>query len=136
MKRTPPWVWVAAVAVQMAALGLCVWAMERHLRVLSVPQPALPADDGTQMVQGRAGSGTVVLGFSAGGEVRAVDSDGARYAGTAAGGRVRMRELEGTRAFTVQVGAAADGRLQASFTGGLHDGETIALDPLVRGTVV
>jgi hypothetical protein len=33
MKRTPPWVFVAAVGVQLAALGLCLWAMERNLRV-------------------------------------------------------------------------------------------------------
>jgi hypothetical protein len=31
MKRTPAWVFVAAAMVQLAGLGLCVWAMERHL---------------------------------------------------------------------------------------------------------
>jgi hypothetical protein len=38
MKRTPAWVFVAAAMVQFAGLGLCVWAMERHVR---------DADDGT-----------------------------------------------------------------------------------------
>src|ERR1700736_3572058 len=28
MKRTPLWVFVAAVGLQIAALGLCIWAME------------------------------------------------------------------------------------------------------------
>src|SRR6266851_9931351 len=28
MKRTPLWVFVAAVGIQIAALGLCIWAME------------------------------------------------------------------------------------------------------------
>ena len=45
--------------------------------------------------------------------------------------RARMREIDGTRAFTVQIGVAADGRLQATFTGGPHDTETVALEPLV-----
>lgn len=173
MKRTPPWVWVAAAAVQIAALGICVWAMERHLYVedgtperleeppqreaLAPPQPrfgpapaeprpvssaAVPAfiaeaaDADTQVVAGRAGERPVVFGFYADGNVRTVDTDAARYAGKAESARARMREVGGTRAFTVQIGVAPDGRLQAVFTGGLHDGETIALDPLVGGTVV
>ena len=165
MKRTPPWVWVAAAAVQIAALGICVWAMERHLYVEDgtperLPEPSRPrlgpldaapapppaagvpafiaeaADAQTQVVAGRAGERPVVFGFYADGNVRTVDTDAAHYAGKAESARARMREVGGTRAFTVQIGVAPDGRLQAAFTGGLHDGETIALDPLVGGTVV
>jgi len=50
-------------------------------------------------------------------------------------GRARMREVDGTRAFTVQIGVAADQRLEATFTGGAHDAETIALEPLVGWSV-
>jgi hypothetical protein len=32
MKRTPPWVFVAAAMVQLAGLGFCVWAMEHCIR--------------------------------------------------------------------------------------------------------
>lgn len=32
MKRTSPWVFVAGAMVQLAGLGLCVWAMERWVR--------------------------------------------------------------------------------------------------------
>ena len=39
------------------------------------------------------------------------------------------------RAFTVQIGVGEDRRLQATFTGGLHDAETIALEPLVGWSV-
>jgi hypothetical protein len=46
-----------------------------------------------------------------------------------------MREVDGMRAFTVQIGVAADQRLQATFTGGAHDAETIALEPLVGWSV-
>ena len=45
MKRTPPWVFVAAVGVQLAALGLCLWAMERNLQVHdeeNAPEPPAP----------------------------------------------------------------------------------------------
>ena len=64
-----------------------------------------------------------------------MDADGGRYAGKADSARARMREVEGTRAFTVQIGVAADGRLQATFTGGLHDAETLGLEPLVGRSV-
>lgn len=52
MKRTPPWVFVAAVGVQLAALGLCVWAMERWLRAAdeepAAATPPPPAEPETQ----------------------------------------------------------------------------------------
>src|SRR5579885_2843006 len=35
MKRTPPWVFVAAVGVQLAALALCLWAMERDAEAVA-----------------------------------------------------------------------------------------------------
>ena len=67
--------------------------------------------------------------------MRFVDADGGRYAGKVESARARMREVDGTRAFTVQIGVAADQRLQATFTGGAHDAETIALEPLVGWSV-
>jgi hypothetical protein len=208
MKRTPLWVFVAAVGIQIAALGLCIWAMEDfgHLEddadgkpeakpappapgvlnpapdlvpadvafargaaperaaaprtplfgppparmVVSEPEavPSAPparesdfaflrdeADASSQLLRGEASGRTVAFGFYADGNIRFVDVDGGRYAGKADSARARMREVEGTRAFTVQIGVAADGCLQATFTGGLHDAETLGLEPLVGRSV-
>jgi hypothetical protein len=169
MKRTPPWVWVAAAAVQLAGLGLCVWAMERHLRAESdaerveqLPGPrrvlapatrrfAPPlraaggskapryiteiADATTQIMAGRAGERSVIFGFYPDGNIRFVDVDDARYSGKAESARARMREDGGTRAFTVQLGVASGQRVEARFTGGTHDGETLVLTSLVEGSV-
>jgi hypothetical protein len=247
MKRTPPWVFVAAVAVQLAALGLCVFAMEHWSRVAetpeadaeaepgeeppatrrealqpsptliapqtaeplaratarvappaqpppAAPQPALDrplfgppperipagpsrpannhviaapaepfrprfetfdvqrathvppangipayitevADGTTQLVTGVVGDLPVTFGFYPDGNIRFVDVDDGRYAGKAESARARMREVDGTRAFTVQIGVAADGHLQATFTGGLHDAATFPLEPLVGWSV-
>jgi hypothetical protein len=206
MKRTPLWVFVAAVGIQIAALGLCIWAMEDfgHLEddadatpeakpappapgvlnpapelvsadvafarqpapepapaprtpqfgppparmVVPEPEPEAPlvrdsdlsflkdeADMSSQVLRGEASGRTVAFGFYADGNIRFVDVDGGRYAGKADSARARMREVEGTRAFTVQIGVAADGRLQATFTGGLHDAETLGLEPLVGRSV-
>jgi hypothetical protein len=219
MKRTPLWVFVAAVGIQIAALGLCIWAMEDfgHLEddvaakpeekpaplgvlnaapavvpadvlfqrqpvpepapersaaastppqtplfgppparaVVPDPAPASAADEApapvardsdfaflteeadasSQVLRGEASGRTVAFGFYADGNIRFVDVDGGRYAGKADSARARMREVEGTRAFTVQIGVAADGNLQATFTGGLHDAETLGLEPLVGRSV-
>jgi hypothetical protein len=212
MKRTPLWVFVAAVGIQIAALGLCIWAMEDfgHLEddvdpkpeekpappgvlnaapavvpaavlferqpvpepaprrpaaappqaplfgppparaVVPEPEPAAEAaparesdfafltdetDASSQLLRGEASGRTVAFGFYADGNIRFVDVDGGRYAGKADSARARMREVEGTRAFTVQIGVAADGGLQATFTGGLHDAETLGLEPLVGRSV-
>lgn len=232
MKRTPLWVFVAAVGIQIAALGLCVWAMENfgHLEgdrrdedepappapprealnpapqtvaadaafvprdprpepepvayrapapppaplfgpppdrppeaVAPPPEPEAPpeperaeeqptprasgggladlryvteaADDATQIVHGDSDGRVVAFGFYADGNIRFVDVDGGRYTGKADSARARMREAGGTRAFTVQIGIAADGRLQATFTGGLHDAETLPLEPLVGWSI-
>jgi outer membrane biosynthesis protein TonB len=234
MKRTPLWVFVAAVAVQVAALCLCVFAMEHWSRVAETPeadaepepaeeppvapreppQPPAPvpqtaepltharepvaakpaedvrgrpqfgpppervaepeppapaprepfrprfapleadrathvpatnggipsyiteaADGATQLVTGTVGDRPVTFGFYPDGNIRYVDVDGGRYAGKAESARARMREIDGTRAFTVQIGVAADGHLQATFTGGLHDAATFPLEPLVGWSV-
>lgn len=230
MKRTSPWVYVAGAAVQLAALGLCVWAMERWLETgaapeaegvapapsggaplfdvaadvaaappppapkpppvrqhSTVPPPAAPeaayapapppvpapparvpepvraearpaplfgpppayterpasavppfvfegGDEGTQVLRGRVGEGSLVIGIAPDGNIRCVDVDGARYSGQSESARARLREVDGSRAFTVQLGIDAAGALHASFTGGGHDGETIALSPLVEGS--
>jgi hypothetical protein len=237
MKRTPAWVFMAAVGIQLAALSLCVWAMERFLRFEEeppaappqapepVPEPVAerpaprapvapqppavapempapvqrgpsfvplepngparhvtiravtapappaqvvhteplrprlgapperpaapptdpeaiprfiiePADATTQIVRGTANGGSLAFGFYPDGDIRFVDIDAGRYAGKAESARARMREIDGMRAFTVQIGVAADGRLQATFTGGTHDAETIALEPLVGWSAV
>lgn len=234
MKRTSPWIYVAGAAVQLAALGLCIWAMERWLgsdaaaegapaeagpapgppappplggaslfdvaadvapapqssppppppaappppvpqaayvpQSPSAPQPppapvepvrpeprpaplfgppparaerptaAVPpfvfegGDEGTQVLRGLVGEGSLVIGIAADGNIRCVDVDGARYSGQSESARARLREVDGSRAFTVQLGIDGAGALHASFTGGGHDGETIALSPLVEGS--
>ncbi len=191
MKRAPLWVFVAAVGIQIAALWLCVWAMERlsdvntddgDRRPEGAPPPAPPAperpapppsaqppsrayesrsepriltrppgqahldervpafiaeaaDGTTQIVRSDAGGRPLAFGFYPDGHIRFVDVDGGRYAGKAESARARMREVDGSRAFTVQIGVAPDGRLQATFTGGLHDLETLPLEPLVGWNV-
>ena len=237
MKRTPLWVFVAAVGVQLAALGLCLWGMERArhtaidddgtaaspepprertealppappltaadvalarghvpaepelepeiveardvpepayaqagatepqpvpaprpvvVRPAPPPSPAAPmfgpppdrppapppdpnaipayitdaAEPTAQVVRGEAAEGPFAFGFYPDGNIRFVDVDGGRYAGKAESARARMREDGGMRAFTVQIGVAPDGRLQAAFTGGPHDAQTFPLDPL------
>jgi hypothetical protein len=89
------------------------------------------ADAATQIVRGDAGAGGLIFGLYADGGIRCVDVDGARYTGKAESARARMREDGGTRAFTVQLNVARAGGLEATFTGGTHDGETVALQPLV-----
>jgi len=204
MRRTPPWVFVAAAGIELAVLLLCVWGMEQsRTAVTEQPPEALPAPpdppdpfpelelphdpdaeplpshaeppplaraaeppprpmfgppperppeapdvaavpafiveaaDGatTQIVGARAGEGRLACGFYADGNMRFVDVDGGRYAGKVESARARLREVDGTRAFTVQIGVGADQRLQATFTGGAHDAETIALEPLVGWSV-
>lgn len=92
------------------------------------------ADPTTQIVCGRVETGRFAFGFYSDGNIRFVDVDDGRYTGKAESARARMREIDGARAFTVQIGVAADGRLQASFSGGAHDGQAIALEPLLGGS--
>jgi hypothetical protein len=105
------------------------------------PNGALPrfiteiADDATQLVRGAIDGGTFAFGFYPDGNIRFVDVDGGRYVGQAESARARMREIDGTRSFTVQIGVAADGRLQATFTGGAHDTATAPLEPFVGWSV-
>lgn len=180
MRRTPPWVFVAAAGIELAVLLLCAWGMEQNrfadaqepealpaaepdpppieLAVAPLPPGPMfgpppvrppeaeglgpvpefivePADATTQIVGGAAPGGRLAFGFYGDGNMRFVDVDGGRYAGRVDSARARMREVDGTRAFTVQIGVAADKRLQATFTGGGHDAETIALEPLVGWSV-
>ena len=222
MKRTSPWIFVAAAALQFAALGLCLWAMEQRAvpleperaerseeepvprRALAPAPPAVSADAAfarrpvdavrepepavrpappppappppappapearegprfgpppsralqlsaladapppyiteigdatTQIMRATVGERFVTFGLYADGNIRFVDVDGGRYSGRGDAGRARMRETDGTRAFTVQFGVTENGELRAGFTGGLHEGETLALSPLVGGSV-
>ncbi len=91
-------------------------------------------DEGTQILRGRVGEGSLVIGIASDGSIRCVDVDGGRYRGKSESARARLREVDGSRAFTVQIGVDAGGALHASFTGGGHDGETIPLAPLVEGS--
>jgi hypothetical protein len=93
------------------------------------------ADDATQLVRGAIDGGTFAFGFYPDGNIRFVDVDGGRYVGQADSARARMREVDGTRSFTVQIGVAADGRLQATFTGGAHDTVTAPLEPITGWSV-
>ena len=158
MKRTPPWVFVAAAMVQLAGLGLCVWAMERRVREVgegeSIPRPRaalgpapaaplpLPAfvgdgaDGERRILSGEIGGRSLIFAFYSGGKIKFVDVDGSRYQGTAETARARMREVGGTRAFTVRLDADGEGRLLASFTGGAHDDATIGLDERVGRSIL
>ncbi|MEA2721950.1 MAG: hypothetical protein QOJ39_3814 [Candidatus Eremiobacteraeota bacterium] len=93
------------------------------------------AEATTQIVRGTTAEGPFAFGFYPDGNIRFVDVDGGRYAGKAESARARLREDGGTRAFTVQIGVAADGRLQATFTGGPHDARTFPLEPLAGWSV-
>lgn len=101
------------------------------------PLPAVPryitelADAATQVVTGTIGDRSVTFGFYPDGNIRFVDVDGGRYTGKAESARARMHEVDGDRAFTVQIGVDAAGRLQATFSGGLHRAATFPLEPLV-----
>ncbi|MEO7039907.1 MAG: hypothetical protein ABI186_07770, partial [Candidatus Elarobacter sp.] len=100
-------------------------------------QPEIPpfitevADGTTQLVIGRVGDRSVHFGFYPDGNIRFVDVDNARYTGKAESARARMLEVGGDRSFTVQIGVDVAGRLQATFTGGLHRAATFPLEPLV-----
>jgi hypothetical protein len=93
------------------------------------------ADESAQLVRGTIDGGTFAFGFYPDGNIRFVDVDGGRYVGQAESARARMREVDGTRSFTVQIGVAVDGRLQATFTGGAHDTLTVPLEPVVGWSV-
>ncbi|MBV9440348.1 MAG: hypothetical protein JOZ24_10190 [Candidatus Eremiobacteraeota bacterium] len=88
------------------------------------------ADGTTQIVRALSDGRPVMFGFYPDGDIRFVDVDGGRYAGKAESARARLREVDGTRAFTMQVGVSSEGGLQAAFTGGLHDSQVLALEPL------
>ncbi|HZX67530.1 MAG TPA: hypothetical protein VFE70_01545, partial [Candidatus Elarobacter sp.] len=89
----------------------------------------------TQLARGAIDGGEFTFGFYPDGDIRFVDDDGGRYLGQAESARARMREVDGTRSFTVQIGVAVDGRLQATFTGGAHDTQTAPLEPVVGWSV-
>ncbi len=90
-------------------------------------------DDAVQVLRGRVADGILVLGITSDGAIRCVDADGGRYSGQSESARARLREVDGSRAFTLQIGVDPGGALNASFTGGGHDGETISLAPYVEG---
>jgi hypothetical protein len=160
MKRTPAWLFVAAAMVQLAGLGLCVWAMERHLsdaddatpRPALAPPPSAPPlvptaaaepppgaelpsfvaqSAGAEILQGATGGRSVLFACYPDGKIRFVDVDGSCYEGQAENGRTRLREIGGMRAITVRLAVASDGRREATFTGGQHDDATIALEQSV-----
>jgi hypothetical protein len=85
------------------------------------------ADEATLIVAGDAGEHDIVFGIFGDGNIRCVDVDNGCYAGKAEGSRARMREVAGSRAFTVQIEPAGDDRLEATFIGGLHDAQSVAL---------
>lgn len=89
------------------------------------------ADGTTQLVVGKVGDRSVHFGFYPDGNIRFVDVDNARYTGKAESARARMYEVGGDRSFTVQIGVDVAGRLQATFSGGLHRTATFPLEPLV-----
>ena len=86
-------------------------------------------------MRGATTGGWLVFGFYPDGNIRMVDIDAGQYEGRAASARADMKEKGGARSFTLQIGVAADGRLQATFAGGGHDGQTLVLEQSVERPV-
>lgn len=105
------------------------------------PPGAIPAfileiaERTTQLVRGFTRGSWIVFGFYPDGSIRMVDLDGGRYEGRASSARAQMTEADGTRSFTLAIGVAPDGRLQATFSGGIHDGQTIVLETIAEKPV-
>lgn len=93
------------------------------------------AERTTQLVRGFTRGSWIVFGFYPDGSIRMVDLDGGRYDGRASSARAQMTEVDGARSFTLVIGVAADGRLQATFSGGIHDGQTIVLETIAEKPV-
>lgn len=164
MERTPSWIFVAAVAVQLAALGLCAWVTDRSRlesrrengspsgpsappprpRFAPPPHPArdpdteIPAyvaeaagDAGTQLLTGTLGDRAVTFGFSADGNIRFVDADGASYTGQVRTAHAELHAVAGDDTVTVRIRVEAAGGLQATISGGRHGAATFALEPVL-----
>jgi hypothetical protein len=109
------------------------------------PPGAIPAfilevaERTTQLVRGFTRGAWIVFGFYPDGSIRFVDLDGGTYEGNSSSARAAMSEVGGTRSFAlaigVAIGVAGDGRLQASFSGGIHDGQTIVLETITEKPV-
>ena len=93
------------------------------------------AERTTQLVRGYTRGAWIVFGFYPDGSIRFVDLDGGTYEGNASSARAAMSEVGGSRSFALAIGVAADGRLQASFSGGIHDGQTIVLETIAEKPV-
>lgn len=90
------------------------------------------AERTTQIVRGHAGGAWLTFGFYPDGNIRMVDSDGGKYEGRAISARADMNESGGERSFSLQIGMAPDGRLQATFSGGIHHAQTVVLEAIVE----
>ena len=93
------------------------------------------AERTTQLVRGFTRGAWIVFGFYPDGSIRFVDLDGGTYEGNASSARAAMSEVGGSRSFALAIGVATDGRLQASFSGGIHDGQTIVLETIAEKPV-
>ena len=93
------------------------------------------AERTTQLVRGFTRGEWIVFGFYPDGIIRLVDLDGGRYEGHANAASAKMCEAGGSRSFALAIGVAADGRLQATFSGGIHDGQTIVLETIAEKPV-
>ena len=93
------------------------------------------AERTTQLARGFTRGAWIVFGLYPDGLIRFVDLDGGTYEGNSSSARATMSEIGGSRSFALAIGVAADGRLQASFSGGIHDGQTIVLETVAENPV-
>ncbi|GAC1583270.1 MAG: hypothetical protein NVS3B28_02350 [Candidatus Velthaea sp.] len=93
------------------------------------------AERTTQIVRGFVDGSWLTFGFYPDGNIRMVDVDGGHFEGRAVSARAHMKEAGGTRSFNLHIGVASDGRLQAKFGGGAHDGQTLVLEAIAERPV-
>ena len=152
MNRAPTWPPLSGVGVVLTALCLCDWIMgwKANLppRPVAAGVPAFVAPPGaippfilevaertTQLARGFTRGAWIVVGLYPEGLIRFVDLDGGTYEGNSRSARAAMSEFGGSRSFALAIGVAGDGRLQASFSGGIHDGQTIVLETIAEKPV-
>ncbi len=132
-----------AVVLEPVVAAPAVFAPAPEAAVATLSAPAVAngdtpayilalAERTTQVVRGTTRGAWLTFGFYPDGNIRMVDTDGGCYEGRSVSARAEMREAFGSRSFLLQIGVAADGRLQATFSGGLHDRETLVLESVTE----
>jgi hypothetical protein len=86
------------------------------------------AERTTQFNRAFTKAGWVTMAFYPDGAIRLADTDGGRYQGRSENALAAMKQQQGSRTFDLRIGVSPDGRMQTTFAGGLHDGETVVLE--------